>query len=91
VTARLSTAQQIEQRLAALRPESIEILDESGKHAGHEGAKGGGGHYVLTIVSQRFAGKTAQARHRMIYDALGPLMRQEIHALAIKARAPDET
>jgi len=90
VTARLSTAQQIEQRLAALQPESIEILDESGKHAGHEGAKGGGGHYMLTIVSQRFAGKTAQARHRMIYDALGPLMRQEIHALAIKAYAPDE-
>lgn len=80
----------IERRLAALHPESIEILDESGRHVGHEGAKGGGGHYQLIIVSGQFAGRPARSRHRMIYDALGPLMRKEIHALAIKAYAPDE-
>ena len=80
----------MERRLAVLAPESLQILDESGKHVGHEGAKSGGGHYMLTIVSPQFAGKPAQARHRMIYEALGSMMRKEIHALTIKAYAPDE-
>jgi BolA protein len=80
----------IQERLAALAPESLEVLDESAAHAGHEGARGGGGHYRLTIVSSRFAGQSAQARHRMVYDALGPLMQRQIHALAIKAYAPGE-
>jgi BolA protein len=86
----MDTPQQIEERLAVLEPESLEIFDESGKHVGHEGARGGGGHYVLTIVSRQFAGKPVQARHRMVYEALGAMMKQEIHALAIKAYAPDE-
>jgi BolA protein len=86
----VTTPQQIEERLAVLEPESLEIFDESGKHVGHEGARGGGGHYVLTIVSRQFAGKPAQARHRMVYEALGAMMKKEIHALAIKAYAPDE-
>ncbi|HXF67863.1 MAG TPA: BolA family protein [Burkholderiales bacterium] len=80
----------IEQRLAQLAPEALEILDESAKHSGHEGAKGGGGHYRLTIVARAFAGKSPQERHRMVYQALGPLMHKEIHALAIRARAPGE-
>ena len=78
------------ERLAALEPDAIDILDESGKHVGHEGAKGGGGHYQLVIVSARFSGVTRQARHRMVYQALGPLMQHDIHALAIQAYAPDE-
>lgn len=80
----------IQEKLAALAPESLEILDESADHAGHEGARSGGGHYRLTIISPRFAGQSMQARHRMVYDALGPLMTKEIHALAIKAYAPGE-
>ena len=90
MTADLTTEQEMERRLAALEPEALQILDESGKHVGHEGARGGGGHYMLTIVSRHFAGKPAQARHRMIYEALGALMKKEIHALTIKAYAPDE-
>ena len=86
----MTVADRIEQKLAALTPESLEIVDESSAHAGHEGAKAGGGHYRLVIVSPAFAGKTAQLRHRMVYEALGPLMRHEIHALAIKAYAPGE-
>ena len=86
----VTTPRQIEERLAVLEPESLEIFDESGKHVGHEGARGGGGHYMLTIVSHQFSGKPAQARHRMVYQALGTLMTKEIHALAIKAYAPDE-
>ncbi len=83
-------ARAMTERLAVLAPESLEILDESGLHAGHEGAKGGGGHYRLTIVSAAFSGKPARDRHRMIYGALGTLMSREIHALAIQAYAPDE-
>jgi len=86
----MNTAELMQQRLSALKPESVEILDESGAHAGHEGAKSGGGHYQLTIVSREFDGKPAQLRHRMVYEALGPMMKKEIHALAIKAFAPDE-
>ena len=86
----MTVAGRIEERLAALAPESLEVLDESGNHAGHEGARGGGGHYRLIIVSQKFEGKPVQARHRMVYDALGTMMKHEIHALAIKAYAPGE-
>lgn len=86
----MNTAELMERRLSKLKPESVEILDESGAHAGHEGAKSGGGHYQLTIVSREFDGKPAQLRHRMVYEALGPLMKKEIHALAIKAYAPGE-
>jgi BolA protein len=86
----VSVAQAIRARLAALEPESLDLTDESGEHAGHEGAKGGGGHYRLTIVSPRFAGKGPVERHRLVYGALGPLMHKEIHALAIEALAPDE-
>jgi len=80
----------MQQHLAALEPESVEIADESAQHAGHAGAKGGGGHYQLIIVSQQFAGKPTVARHRLVYDALRDMMREQIHALSIKAFAPDE-
>jgi BolA protein len=86
----MTVADRIEKKLAALKPESLEIVDDSRAHAGHEGAKAGGGHYRLVIVSPEFAGKTAQLRHRMVYEALGPMMKHEIHALAIKAYAPGE-
>ena len=86
----MNVADRIEERLATLRPESLEIVDESTAHAGHAGARSGGGHYRLVIVAEAFAGKSAQLRHRMVYDALGPMMHHEIHALAIKAYAPSE-
>ena len=87
MTARIAAMQT---RLAALQPVSLEIIDESHKHAGHAGARDGGGHYVLNIVSAQFVGKNTVARHRMIYSALGDLMKREIHALTLYARAPDE-
>ena len=80
----------IRERLAALEPQSLDLLDESDRHAGHQGALSGGGHFRLTIVSPRFTGHGKLARHRMIYAALGSLMQREIHALAIRAFAPDE-
>ena len=86
----MSVLESIEKQLASLEPRSIELTDESGLHVGHEGAKGGGGHFRLTIVSERFSGMTPVQRHRCVYEALGPLMHKEIHALAIRALAPDE-
>ena len=76
--------------LAALEPVAIEIIDDSAKHAGHAGAKAGGGHFRLAIVSPRFTGCGTMERHRLVYDALGPLMKREIHALGISAKTPDE-
>ncbi len=87
---RKNVARSIEQKLAELDPSHMELADDSDRHAGHEGAKAGGGHYRLTIVSPQFSGKSTVARHRMIYAALGPMMQQQIHALAIRAYAPDE-
>ena len=86
----MNTTELMQQKLSKLNPESLEILDDSGQHAGHEGARGGGGYYRLTIVSQQFAGQPVQRRHRMVYEALGQMMKREIHALSIQAYAPEE-
>ena len=78
-------------RLAALEPVRLDLRDESAQHAGHAGARpSGGSHWQLTIVSDAFRGKPAVARHRMVYEALGDLMEQDIHALKIEALAPDQ-
>jgi BolA family transcriptional regulator, general stress-responsive regulator len=88
----VSVAGEIRSRLGALAPLHIDLVDESAKHAGHAGAAPGGNtHWNLTIVSAAFAGKPTVARHRMVYQALGELMQNPIHALAIRARAPGET
>jgi len=81
---------EIRARLATLEPIQLEIIDESHKHAGHAGAKDGGGHYVIRIVSAQFVGKNTVSRHRMIYSAIGELMKREIHALTIQALDPNE-
>lgn len=86
----MSRIEQMRTLLGALHPTQIEIVDESHKHAGHEGARSGGGHYTLHIVSAEFAGKPTLARHRMIYSALGEMMKQEIHAVNIQAYTPQE-
>lgn len=86
----MSTPERIRERLTPLSPERLDIEDESARHAGHEGAKGGGGHYRLTIVSARFADKSLIARHRMINELLGEMLQKEIHAISIKAYTPGE-
>jgi BolA family transcriptional regulator, general stress-responsive regulator len=84
----MSTINRMHERLAVLAPTHIEIVDDSAQHAGHAGARDGGGHYNLTIESAQFAGQSTLARHRLIYAALADLMQREIHALAIDARVP---
>lgn len=75
----------------ALHPSSMDVIDDSARHAGHAGAADGRGHFKLRIVSRQFEGLLPIARHRIIYDALGDLMETDIHALSIQAFAPDET
>ena len=87
----MSLAPEIRKRLAALEPVELELTDESAQHRGHAGYREGGNtHWRVAIVSPRFAGASTVARHRMVYQALGNLMNNPIHALAITARAPEE-
>ena len=74
----------------ALEPESLDVEDDSHKHAGHAGAKGGLGHFNVSIVSAKFNGMKMLARHRAVYAALDDMMQTDIHALAIDAIASDE-
>lgn len=74
----------------AFEPESLDVEDDSHKHAGHEGAKGGLGHFNVSIVSSHFNGMKMLTRHRAVYEALDDMMITDIHALAIDAIASDE-
>jgi BolA family transcriptional regulator, general stress-responsive regulator len=80
----------IRRQLATLEPQRLEIEDQSHLHAGHAGARSGGGHFAVLIVSHHFSGKSLLERHRMVYRALHGAMQTEIHALSIKAYAPGE-
>ena len=82
------SAAEIESALqAALRPEALEVIDDSHLHVGHAGAREGR-HYTVVVTSSRFEGLTRVARHRLVYDALHDLVPRGIHALAIDARTP---
>lgn len=85
------TTELIKQKLnESIQPELIEIIDDSASHAGHAGARAGAGHYNVTIVAESFTGKTLVQRHQLIYQALGDLMKTDIHALGINALTPSE-
>lgn len=87
----MSRVEMIREKLTlALAPESLEIIDRSSEHAGHEGAKSGGGHFDVIIVAKAFSEMSTVQRHRAIYDALGDAMQTEIHALSIRAYSPEE-
>jgi BolA protein len=83
----MSTVELIRTRLATLEPTQLEIQDDSAKHAGHAGAREGG-HYAVRIVATCFAGLSTMQRHRLVYDAIGDLPQQRIHALSITANPP---
>jgi len=74
-----------------LSPSRLDITDDSHLHRGHAGAAAGGGHFSVTIVSGKFSGQDTISRHRMVYLAVNDMMPAEIHALSIKALAPEET
>lgn len=75
---------------AAFQPQHLDVVDDSHRHAGHEGARDGRGHFNVVIVSPAFAGNLPLARHRAVYAALGEMMITDIHALSITATAPGE-
>ncbi len=85
-------AGEIDRRLrAALAPTRLVVTNDSFRHRGHAGDDGSGeSHFTVEIVSPAFAGLSRLARQRAVNEALGELMRERIHALAIRARAPDE-
>jgi BolA protein len=75
-------------RLEVLGPSRIELVDDSEKHRGHGGYNPAGeSHFSLTIESPAFTGKSRVERQRMVYSALGDLMRERVHALSIRANA----
>jgi BolA family transcriptional regulator, general stress-responsive regulator len=85
-------AAKIDQRLrAALAPTRLEVINDSDKHRGHAGHDGSGeSHFTVEIESPAFSGKSRLERQRAVNAALGDLMRERVHALAIRARAPGE-
>ena len=89
----MSIQQRIVARLTeALDPVVLDVIDESDRHAGHAGARPGGGtHYRVRIVSAKFAGLGRVARHRIVYDQLPAEFADGLHALALDAKAPGET
>jgi BolA family transcriptional regulator, general stress-responsive regulator len=77
----------LEQQLAPVR---LEIHDESAAHAEHAGAAGGAGHFRVLVVSEAFRGRSLVQRHRLVHDALAQMLKNEIHALALVTKAPEE-
>jgi len=77
----------LRQRLSALEPSELEIIDESHMHIGHAGSQDGAGHFRVRITSARFQGLRQVACHRLVYDLVADLIPYPIHALAIEAKA----
>ena len=76
--------------IAAFAPTELLVKDQSRLHVGHAGAQEGKGHFEVKIVSDKFAGQSRIARHRMVYDALGSFIDSDIHALNINAVSPSD-
>jgi BolA family transcriptional regulator, general stress-responsive regulator len=77
-----------ERLITAFAPVELAVTDESHLHEGHAGARGGASHFRVRIVAAAFRGIPAVRRHRLVYEAVGDLMKGEIHALAIEALPP---
>jgi BolA protein len=87
----MRVANEIRARLASLKPEGLELVDESARHAGHAGARlEGESHFRLLIVAEAFTGRSRIERQRMVYGALGDLLQRDVHALSINALTPTE-
>jgi BolA protein len=86
-------AAEIDARLrAALSPNHLAVIDDSAKHRGHAGHDPRGeSHFTVEIVAAAFAGQNRVQRHRLVNQALAPLLKERVHALAIVARAPEES
>ena len=85
-------AREIHERIrAALAPTRLEVVNDSDRHRGHSGHDGSGeSHFTVEIEAEAFRGMSRLERQRAVNHALGDLLRERVHALAIKARAPGE-
>ena len=88
----MSLEQDIRHKLTkAFAPEALEVVNDSHRHAGHAGSPGTGeSHFTIKVVSAAFAGKSRLERHRMVNEVLAQELAGKVHALAIKALAPEE-
>lgn len=77
----------LEQRFPSAR---VSVQDDSARHAGHAGSRDGAGHFIVEIVSEDFSGRSRIERHRLVYQALAPMLPREIHAVNIVAVSPDD-
>ena len=77
----------LEERFSAAR---VSVHDDSARHAGHAGSRDGAGHFIVEIESEDFSGRSPIERHRLVYQALAPMLPREIHALNIVAVSPDD-
>jgi len=84
-------AQAIEDALRdKLEAQHVAVIDQSPLHEGHVGAGGGGGHFQVLVVSDRFRGLSRIAAQRIVYEALGEMMINDIHALSMRTLTPEE-
>jgi stress-induced morphogen len=88
----MSVEDRIREKLTkAFAPSALEVVNDSGRHAGHAGSPGTGeSHFTVKMVSEAFVGKSRIERHRMVNDALAEELGGKIHALSISALAPEE-
>jgi len=88
-----AVAESIRRKLEqTLQPQSLEIRDDSARHAGHAGAREGGeSHFHVTAISSRFSGLNRVARQRLVYGTLAEELAGPVHALSLSLSAPDET
>lgn len=85
------TCQKIEQSMQSLNPESVEVTDNSHLHVGHAGAKDGGGHFAVKVVSDQFTDLSRIKRHRLVYQLVNELFTSgAIHALEVEALNTEE-
>jgi BolA family transcriptional regulator, general stress-responsive regulator len=87
----MRVANEMRARLVRLEPQRLELIDDSARHAGHAGARPEGeSHFRLLIVAEAFTDRSRLERQRLVYDALGDLLRTDVHALSITALSPAE-
>ena len=87
----LNRAQAIEDAIRdQLEAQHVAVIDQSSLHEGHLGAQSGGGHFQVLVVSDRFRGLSRIAAQRVVYEALGDLMADDIHALSMRTLTPEE-
>ena len=73
-----------------LKATHIEVVDNSSGHANHIGAKDGGGHFALVVVSRAFRGLSRIATQKLVYETLAELMTEDIHALSMRTFTPEQ-